>query len=110
RLETEWHVPDLVEEERSAVRLRKEPTVVLGGTREGAAHVTEHLALEERLRDRGSVHRDEGLRLPPAAPVDRARDELLAGARLADHEHGRGGRSDEIDPRAELSHRVARAD
>jgi len=50
--------------------------------------VTEQLALEQRLRDRGAVHRDERLGAAQRQIVDRARHQLLAGARFPFHQHG----------------------
>ncbi len=63
---------------------------------EGAAHVTEQLALEERRRHRAAVDRDERLVAPVGELVHRARDELLAGAGLAGDEHGRIAHRDSL--------------
>ena len=54
---------------------------------ERAARVAEELALEERVGNGRAVDRDEGAVLAAAAHVDRAGDELLAGAALAVDEH-----------------------
>ena len=59
---------------------------MLGRAGERAAHVAEELALEERLDDRGAVDRDEPLRAARPQLVQRARDQLLARARLAGDE------------------------
>ena len=59
RLQAEGHVADLVEQERPAVRLRQQAPARLDGAGERAAHVAEHLRLEELVRDGGGVHRDE---------------------------------------------------
>ena len=48
--------------------------------------MAEELGLEELLGERGAVHRHEGLRGARAVGVDGARDQLLARARLADHQ------------------------
>ena len=45
--------------------------------------VTEQLAVDQRLGDRAAVERDEPLPCGAAALVERARDQLLAGAALA---------------------------
>ena len=58
---------------------------------EGAPLVPEQLALDEVLRDGRAVHLDERLVAPRRAPVERLRDELLAGAALAGDEDRRGG-------------------
>ena len=65
------------------------PFVSATGAGERAAHVAEELRLEQRLGDRAAVDRHERPRRAPAVRVDRPRDELLAGAALADDEHGR---------------------
>ena len=54
---------------------------------ERAAHVAEQLRLEQRFRDRRAVHLDERHLALRAVVVDRARDQLLAGAGLAGDEH-----------------------
>ena len=61
---------------------------------ERAAHVAEHLALEERRRDAAEIHFDERPRLTPAVAMDRFRHQLLAGAALAGDQHRRIGRGD----------------
>jgi hypothetical protein len=86
-LHRQGHLADLVEEERSPRRGLEETALVLHGSRERALAVSEELALEERLRQRGAVHRDERVVRPRACRVDSARDELLAGARLALDQH-----------------------
>ena len=50
---------------------------------EGAAHVAEHLALEQRRRDAAEVHLDERPARAPAVAVDGFGDQLLARAALA---------------------------
>src|SRR5262249_38705899 len=53
--------------------------------------VAEELALDERMRQRRAVHHHQWALASLAARVDRARQQLLAGARLAMQQH-RGGR------------------
>jgi hypothetical protein len=72
--------------------------------------VAEQLALEQRLGHRRAVDRDELRILAARAIVDRARDDLLAGAALAGDEHGCIGDRDLIDQRIDLMHRGRRAD
>ena len=60
---------------------------------ERALRVTEQLALEQRLGHRRAVDRDERPVLAPRPLVDRARDDLLAGAALAGDQHRRVGRA-----------------
>src|SRR5262249_60569137 len=78
---------DLVEQDRAAVRGLEAPLAPRVGAGEGALLVAEELALDELAVDRRAVHRDEGPPAAGAALVQRLRDELLAGAALAAHEH-----------------------
>jgi hypothetical protein len=57
RLNLEGHVTDLVQKDRSAVRLDEETHALRLGVGEGAANVAEELALEERRRHRRAVDR-----------------------------------------------------
>src|SRR5690606_27563267 len=61
RLERRRRLGDLVEEERPAVRLLEEALARADGAGERAAHVTEELALEQRLADGRAVDGHEGL-------------------------------------------------
>jgi hypothetical protein len=85
----EAHVADLVEEQGAAVGLLELPRAVPDGTGEGAAHVPEQLALDQLRRDGRAVHLDERPVAARRLAVNRARDELLAGAVLAGDEHAR---------------------
>ena len=58
----------------------KRPCVAVGGAGEGAALVAEQLALDQLARDRRHVDRDERPAAPLAVIVQRAGDQLLAGA------------------------------
>ena len=77
------HLGDLVEKQRAAMRQLEHAGAAIVRAGEGPFLVAEDLALEQRLRDRGAVDRDERERLPRAQLVNRLRDQLLAGARLA---------------------------
>ncbi len=59
-LRRERHVPDLIEKQGSAVGQLELARPVRDGTREGALHMTEELALDELCGDRGTVDFDEG--------------------------------------------------
>ena len=80
---------DLVEEDRAAVGQLEAPELAAVGAGERALLVAEQLRLRQRLRQRRAVELDE--RPVPARRdvVDDARDESLAGARLAAQQHGR---------------------
>src|SRR5687768_6188026 len=58
------------------------------GPCEGSLFVTKKLRLEQRLGNRAAVERDERLVTARALLMHRARDQLLAGARLTQHQHG----------------------
>src|SRR2546422_7535335 len=87
RLKRQRQLADLVEQQRAAVRLVEQARPVSRGARERPLHVAEKLGLEQRVGDRGAVHRDERLRRSRARPMDRLRDDLLTGAALAGDEH-----------------------
>src|SRR5690606_21109081 len=83
--------------------------------REGPALVAEELALQDRLRDRRAVDRDEGFRGTCGEIVHTACDQLLARATLAQEEdrRGRGRRlADDVHagaPGGGLAHHAAGA-
>ena len=60
-LRVQAHVADLVEKQRSLVRLLELPGAVGNRSREGSLHVPEELALDQLTRDRGAIHLDERL-------------------------------------------------
>ena len=55
------HLANLVEEDRALLRDLEQTLLVRICAREGAAHVTEHLRLEERFRHRAAVERHHRL-------------------------------------------------
>jgi hypothetical protein len=87
-LQARRHVADLVEEQGAAVGGQHQTLAIGPGVGEGAAHVAEKLALEQRLRHGGAVDRHERPVGPRAATVQRASNQLLAGAALAGDEAG----------------------
>ena len=109
-LDRRVHRPDLVEED-GAGRGRLE--LALGRVEragERALLVAEELAADELLGDRAGVHGDERAVAAAASVVDRARDELLAGAALADDQDRRHRRGDALDPREDVAHLLRAAD
>ena len=89
-LERERDVADLVEEDGPGVRRLEEPrppAALRAGER--AFLVAEELGLEERVRERRAVDRDERMVAAPARVVDPLREQLLAGAALSRDEHRR---------------------
>src|SRR4029079_17201667 len=96
---------DLVEEERAAVGELEPAALAVGRAGERALLVAEQLALEQLLAERGAVDRHERPRGARAAGVDLARGDLLAGAALAEQEHGRRGPRDLLDRLDNRAHR-----
>ena len=64
------------------------PRRLLDRAGERALLVAEQLALEQLLGNGGAVDRDEIAVRARALRVDGAREQLLAGAALAQHQHG----------------------
>ena len=97
-------IADLVQEERAAVG-RLEETCACGECRrEGTAGVPEELALDQLLRDRCAVDRDERLACASRSLMDLARHELLTRAALAEHEDRRVRLRDAGDDAIDLPH------
>ena len=96
-LHRERQLADLVEEERPAFGSSDETTTGSLRAREGALRMAEELALDELVRDRAAVDRDEG-RVPASARVvQRGDDELLTGSALAGDEHRASRARDAVD-------------
>src|SRR5690606_24943019 len=104
RLHLRRHVADLVEEQRAAVGLLEASATLLLRPGERAALVAEQLGLEEVPRDRRHVERDEWLGRAGTVPVQRARDELLAGAGFTGDQHGARGLREAADRPEDLLH------
>ena len=109
RLHRQRQVADLVEEQRAAVGRLEEAFAIVHRAGERALAIAEELGLEQLLGDRAAVDRDERLRRAHADLVDRARDQFLAGAGLAGHQHRRHAARDLLDQRAHLLHRRRKA-
>ena len=99
------NLADLVEKQGPAIGEREPAILAIRGTGERAALVTEQLALEERLGERGAVQLDEWTLRAGRSLVQRVRDQLLAGATLAGDQHGRSARRDLIDDLEDALHR-----
>src|SRR6185436_16671026 len=110
RLRAERHLADLVEEQRPAVRGLDQPRAIAIGAGERAAHVSEELALDQVLRQRRAVDGGERLRAPRRVAVNRARDQLLAGAGLAEDADRDVAAGDARHQRANLAHHGRIAD
>ena len=101
---------DLVEEEGAAVGELEASRPRGDRPGEGAALVTEELALDEPAGDRGAVDPDKGLVGAGRAEVEGPRDQLLAGAALAGDQHGRRAGGDGADDLADRRDRRGAAD
>jgi hypothetical protein len=109
-LERGAELADLVEEERASVGLFEAALALRGGAGERALLVAEELRLHQRVGDRGAVDGDEGPRRALAGGVDRARDQLFAGAALAEDEDVDVARGDAIDLAEHGDHRRGSGD
>src|SRR5262249_43249407 len=77
----------LVEEDGAALGQLEPADAPRDGAGEGALLVAEEFALDQPARQGGTIDLDERTVLALARRVDRAGDQLLAGARLAGDEH-----------------------
>src|SRR5690606_6496766 len=109
-LDLQRDLADLVEEQRAAGRLLKQARARLAGVGEGPLRVAEQLALEQGVGDRRAVDRHERGRAADTATMERARDQLLAGAALAGDQYRRVGLARAGDQVVELLHRRAGAE
>ena len=83
------HLADLIEEDRALVRQLEAPAALLHRARERRLLVAEELrARSASARIGGAVHAHERAVRSPRMPVDRARNQFLAGAGLAQDQHG----------------------
>src|SRR6185295_10109133 len=94
RLHRRAHLADFIEEQHPAAGLLQLTRLALRRAGERAALVAEQLRLEEILRQRRAVERDERSVAPRRRAMEKARDDFLARARLAEQQHGRLGRRD----------------
>ena len=95
-LQRQRNVADLVEEQGAALGELDLADVRLDRAGERAALVAEQLGLEQVLGDRGAIDRDE-VALAPAHLVDRAGEQLLAGAARAEQHDRHVGDGDALD-------------
>ncbi len=103
-LERRRHRLDLVEKQRAAARMLDAADPLLERAGEGARFMAEQLALDDVLRQRPAIHRDEGAGAARAPAVQRLRHHLLAAAGLALHQHVDVGVGDLPHPLAQPLH------
>src|SRR6185295_9169419 len=82
----------------------------LSGAGERTALVAEQLRLLQRGRDRGAVDGDEGTVAARPTAMNRARDELFAGAALAEQANGDVALDHALDLARKLDHGRTPAD
>ena len=104
-LERETHVRHFVQEQRAADGVLEPSDLARDRAGERPLFVAEQLALQQVLRDRGAVHRDERRRGVWAIQMDRAGDDLLPGARLTLNQHRGGARPRAGHELVDLQHR-----
>ena len=109
-LQVEPQVADLVEEQRAAGRQLEFSQLLLVGPRERAALVPEQRALDELVRNRRQVDRDERRVAAPRLAVQQPREQLLAGPALAEDQHRRRQLRDLLHEIDDVADRAARAD
>src|SRR5262249_47266948 len=109
-LQRHRELADLVEENRSVVRVLEQADFGVGCTSEGTPRVPEELAFEERLDNRRTVDGDELLIAPWPQPVERFCDEFLASTGLSGDEDGPRVRSKAAHGVEQLLHGGASAD
>ncbi len=110
-LQTHRHVADLIEQQRAAVGRLEQAAVLANRAGEGALHVAEQFAFQQVLGHGAAIDRDERPIAARAGLVNRARQQLFAGAAFAgDHDAGIGA-GDHVSLRQALfHHRAARDD
>jgi hypothetical protein len=86
-LGVQWHLADLIQEQRSATRFFESAAPGPRRAGEGSALVPEKLALDEIPRDGRAIHRDERFPAPGGARVNSARSQLFARSALAGDEN-----------------------
>ena len=95
---------DLVEQKRASVSELEAPFPFGQRSGKGAFFMPEKLAFDEVLRDGRTIDLDEGCARTRAFPVQRARDQFLAGPALALDQDGGLGASDLTDELTKLLH------
>ena len=101
-LQRQRQIADLVEEQRAAMRHLELAELARRRAGERALLVAEQLGLEQGLGNRGAVDGDKRSVGARTERVQRAREQLLAGAALAFDQHGRVGRRRAVQRQRDL--------
>src|SRR5205085_3923042 len=91
RLELRRQLPDLVEEQRAAIRDLDQAALRLPRVGKGAALVAEELSFQQMRREGGAIDLDKARLRLSARVMERSRNEVLARPALAEQEHRRVG-------------------
>src|SRR5262249_29204762 len=103
RLKVCRELADFIKKYRAALRHLKLAFLLSDGTCKRAFFMTEQFALEQRFRERRAVDGHEWPVGPRTGGVDRARNQFLASAALAENQHRRVSRRDALDQTAETA-------
>jgi hypothetical protein len=90
-------VPHFIEKQRAAISRLEPAGLAADCARKRATFVPEQFALDQRLRERTAIHRNEWPVTALAQRMHEPGDQLLAGAALARDEHGGVARRDQMD-------------
>ncbi len=101
----QWHIPHLVQKERSSVGRLEVPHLVSIGASERAALVTKQLGFNQAGGNRATIHREKGPRLPGTRIVNCASHKLLACPTLPVKQAIDGRVLDPLDEMVDLQHR-----
>ena len=96
-LSAQTHVADLIQEQRAAVGLLELSPFHGRRAAEGAAFVSEQLALDQGLRNRGTVHRHKGPIHPGAMLMDGPGHQFLARSIFSTDQYATVGRTRGLD-------------
>ena len=94
----ERQLADFVEEQRAHVGPLEPALPRVGRAGEAAFLVAEELRVDQLARNRTAIHADERARVAIAAIVNRAGDQFLARAGLAEDQHRHVRAADHVDP------------
>src|SRR6266699_1121393 len=103
-------IPDLIQEDSSAISEFKPSDSTVDGAGECSALMTEQFALQKSGRNRRAIDSHKGTVAPRAAVVQCAGNQFLAGARLAQKENSRIGWGYDFQLAEHLAQRCAAAD
>ncbi len=103
-LQRRRHIPDLIQEQRAAIRLLEATAAQAVRAGEGALLVTEELRLQQFAGNGRGVERDEGLAGTRGMLVQGAGDQFLAGTGFTRDQHRHTGAGQTADGAKHLLH------